>query len=96
MRRKRCRERHDFMVEQRHSRFDRVRHAHAVDLRQDVLRQVCVEIEAHHLAGPGERGKLFESIGQHALGRSPAIAVPSSADKSAPISSGWKNLIESR
>ena len=40
------------VVEQRHARLDRVRHAHAIDFRQDVFGQVRLDVEPHHLARP--------------------------------------------
>src|SRR5256885_9224690 len=32
--------------------LDRVRHAHAIDFRQDVFREIRLDVETHHLARP--------------------------------------------
>ena len=45
----RHREFHDVMVEQRHARLERDRHAHAIDLRQDVARKVRRQVDGGHL-----------------------------------------------
>jgi hypothetical protein len=49
-------------------RFDRVRHAHAIDLGQDVLRQIRFEIEAHHPAVRRQSRETIEVPRQGAFG----------------------------
>jgi hypothetical protein len=54
----------DLVVEQGHTRFDRVRHARAVHLRQDVVWKIRFDIEPHHLARPRQRRVAVEDL-QH-------------------------------
>ena len=56
------------VVEQRHARFDRMRHAHPVDLRENVFRQVRLCIETHHLGRPRELRIAFEMPREPVLG----------------------------
>src|SRR5204862_5217414 len=67
-RRKRRGEFDDGVVEQWNARFDRMRHAHSVDLRENVLRQIRFEVEAHHPAVWRQRREAREPGSECAFG----------------------------
>ena len=73
-RRQRRREVDDLVVEQRHARLDRVRHAHAIDLRQHVFGQIGLEVEAHHPAVPAAARRSARSAAPSACSGSAAAA----------------------
>ena len=93
-RRQRGRELDDVVVEQRHARLDRVRHAHAIDLRQDVLRQIGLEVEAHHLARPRQvpASRSNRPAGASLRDRRPAArAEVRRVEQRRASRRGWKN-----
>ena len=54
LRRQGRREVDDLVVEQGHAGFDRVRHAHAIHLGEDVFGEIRLEVEVHQLRVPGQ------------------------------------------
>ena len=64
------------VVEQRHARLDRVRHAHSIHFRQHVLGQVRFGVEAHHLARPRKGGVALEAPRRARFGIQPRAAAP--------------------
>ena len=96
-RRQRRREVDDLVVEQRHARLDRMRHAHAIDLRQDVFGQIGFGVEPHHLARPRQLREALE------MPREPRFGIGRAERRragrgvsSAGFSSAPKNRIASR
>ena len=85
-RRQRGRELDDLVVEQRHARLDRVRHAHAIDLRQHVLRQVGLGVEPHHLARPRQLREALEVAGEPRFGIGSVERAPRRRRSAAPAS----------
>ncbi len=82
----------DLVVEQRHARLDRVRHAHPIDLGEDVFGQVGLESKRIIWLAQAARAKPLEVRSRHAA---TAVRIDRlrrrSAASSARLSSGWKN-----